>query len=257
MADKKTQDVSHLDKAGKAHIDSMHRLGRIGSVSAILIMLGIPTVAGIYFDAMPDFITVIVTAAGLLFLFVPTAISEVIAYTPVFGSSIYLTLITGNVMNLKLPVANNALALLDVENGTEDADIVTSIAVSVSTFSTLLIIFLGVLLMLPLRPILTLPEVRTAASYIVPALFGSLTLNSIGNNIGGGIQTRGRMKGAIPSVLLVIIIYLIIHHVLKNPTLWALYQGIIILILLPVTYFGTKLLYNKGHIKVLLPGEKL
>jgi hypothetical protein len=253
-----TQNIIHnLDEAGKAHIDSMHRLGRIGAVIAIIIMLGIPTIAGIYFNAMPDFFQVIITAAGLLSLFVPAALSEVIAYTPILGSSIYLTLITGNVMNLKLPVANNALALLDVESGTEDADLVTSIAVSVSTFFTLLIIFLGVLLILPLQPVLTLTAVRTASSYIVPALFGSLTLGAVGSGIGGGIRAPGRLKGAILPALLVIAIYVIIHYVIKAARLWALYQGIVILVLLPVAYFSTKLLYKKGQIKVLLPGEEL
>jgi hypothetical protein len=255
MGDLKTEK-NQIDEAGMAHVNSMHRLGRFGAVSAILIMLGIPTIAGIYFNAMPDFVKVMFTAAGLLSLFVPTAISEVIAYTPVFGSSIYLTLITGNVMNLKLPVANNALALLDVENGTEDADIVTSIAVSVSTFFTILVIFLGVLLMLPLRPVLTLPAVRTAAQYIVPALFGALTVGSIGSGIGGGIHAYGRLKGAIVPAILVVITYIVIHHGIKNPMLWSLYQGIVILVLLPVAYFGSKLLYNKGQIKVVLPGEK-
>jgi hypothetical protein len=256
MDDSSMPNRNQLDEAGRIHVDSMHRLGRFGAVSAIVIMLGIPTIAGLYFNAMPDFVKVIVTAAGLLSLFVPTAISEVIAYTPVFGSSIYLTLITGNVMNLKLPVANNALALLDVESGTEDADLVTSIAVSVSTFFTLLVIFLGVLLMLPLRPVLTLPAVRTASSYIVPALFGSLTISSIGPNLGGGIHAYGRLKGAVVPAILVAATYLVIHHWIKNPMLWSLYQGIVILVLLPVAYFGTKLLYTKGQIKVVLPGEE-
>ncbi|MDR3139618.1 MAG: hypothetical protein LBT95_08090 [Treponema sp.] len=248
--------IQQLDEAGRAHINSMHRLGRVGAVLALIIMLGIPTIAGIYFDAMPGFLQVMLTAAGLLSLFVPAALSEVIAYTPILGSSIYLTLITGNVMNLKLPVANNALALLDVESGTEDADLVTSIAVSVSTFFTLVIIFIGVLLILPLQPVLTLPAVRTASSYIVPALFGSLTLGALGSGIGGGIRAPGRMKGAIVPAILVIALYVLIHHVFKVARLWALYQGIIILILLPVAYFGTKLLYKKGQIKVLLPGEE-
>jgi hypothetical protein len=248
--------IQQLDEAGRAHINSMHRLGRVGAVLAIIIMLGIPTIAGIYFDAMPGFLQVIITASGLLFLFVPTALSEVIAYTPILGSSIYLTLITGNVMNLKLPVANNALALLDVESGTEDADLITSIAVSVSTFFTLLIIFMGVLLTLPLQSVLTLPAVRTAAGYIIPALFGSITLGAMSSSIGGGIRAPGRLKGVIVPVILVVSLYIVVHHLLKAPQLWALYQGIIILILLPVAYFGTKLLYKKGQIKVLLPGEE-
>jgi 4-amino-4-deoxy-L-arabinose transferase-like glycosyltransferase len=65
------------------------------------------------------------------------------------------------------------------------------------------------------------------------------------------------MKGAIAPAILVVAAYLIIHQVIKRPALWSLYQGLVILLLLPVAYFGTKLLYKKGQIKVLLPGEKL
>jgi hypothetical protein len=158
-------------------------------------------------------------------------------------------------MNLKLPVANTALQLLDVERGTEEADIVTSIAVSVSSFVTIIVIFLGVLLILPLRPVLTLPVVKLASGYIVPALFGSLAIGAIGSNIGGGIKTKGRLKGMILPVILVAAVNIIVVYIIKKPMLLAFYQGFLMLALLPIAYFGTKLLYKKGQIQVLLPGE--
>jgi hypothetical protein len=219
-------------------------------------MIGIPTIVGIYFNALPSLIQVITTAIGLLALFVPGAVSETIAYTPILGSSYYLAQITGNIMNLKVPVATTALQLLDVEQGTEDADIVCTIAVSVSSFVTTLIIFIGVLLILPLQPILTLPVVKVASGYIVPALFGSLTLGSISSNIGGGVQTKGRMFGALPGIVIMAVIYIVTMYILKQPMIMALYQGIIMLVLLPITYFSTKGMYKKGLIKVYLPGEK-
>jgi hypothetical protein len=246
-----------LNAEEKAHIDSMHRLGRIAAVIALIIMIGMPIIAGIYFHALPSFLRIITASLGLLALFTPVAMSEVIAYTPIFGSSIYLTLITGNVMNLKLPMANTALQLLDVEKGTEDADIVTSIAVSVSSFVTILVIILGVLLLLPLQPILTLPLVKLASGHIIPALFGSLAVGIMGNNVGGGIQTRGRLKGLILPTILVIAINLIITYVLHMGILLSLYQGFITLLMLPVTWFWTKSLYKSGQIKVILPGEEV
>jgi hypothetical protein len=245
-----------LDAAGKAHIDAMHRLGRVGAVCAILVMLAMPTIAGLYFSAMPSLLQILTTSAGLLALFVPSAISEVIAFTPVFGSSMYLAQITGNVMNLKLPVANTALQVLDVEPGTEDADIITSIAVSVSSFVTILIIVLGVLLLLPLRPVLTLPAVKLASGYIVPALFGSLTIGVFSNQLGGGIRVQGRLKALILPALTVALINIIVIYVIKMPVLLALYQGFIMIALLPITYFNARWLYNKGQIKVALPGEE-
>jgi hypothetical protein len=244
-----------LDEAGRAHIDAMHRVGRVGIVISILIMLGIPTIAGIYFHAMPNILQVLTAAVGLLALFVPGAISETIAFTPIFGSSYYLAQITGNIQNLKLPVANTAIQLLNVEAGTEDADIVTSIAVSVSSFVTIIIIVIGVLLLQPLRPVLQNPTVRLASGYIVPALFGSLTMGALGSNIGGGIMAKGRLKSVIAPVLVVALANIIIVYIIKQPMILALYQGFLMLALLPITWYWTKWLYKAGQIRVFLPGE--
>lgn len=90
----------------KEYMDEMHRLGRMGSIGAIIIMLGIPTVMSIAFDVFPGFEKITMASLSLLGVFIPISISEVISFTPVLGSSIYLTLITGNVMNLKLPTGS-------------------------------------------------------------------------------------------------------------------------------------------------------
>jgi hypothetical protein len=254
MSDQK--GMSGIDAAGRAHINAMHNLGRFGAAAALLIMLAMPTIAGIYFSAMPDIGSIFTASIGLLAMFAPAAISEVIAQTPIFGSSYYLAQITGNIMNLKLPVANAALQLLDVESGTEDADIVTSIAVSVSSFVTTIVILIGVLLMLPLQPLLTLPAVKTASAYIVPALFGSLTIGSIGSHLGGGIRTEGRLKGFIVPALIVAAVNIFFIYIIKQPVILSLYQGFLMIALIPVTWFCTKRLYRTGQIKVFLPGDE-
>jgi hypothetical protein len=219
-------------------------------------MLGIPAVTGIYFNAMPTFFQVLTTAVGLLALFIPAAFSETIAYSPILGSSYYLAQITGNISNLKLPVAKTALQILDVEEGTEDADIVTSITVSVSSFVTIAVIVLGVILLQPLRPVLSMPVFKQASGSIVQALFGSLIVGSLGSQLGGGISCQGRWKGAAILFAMVAVVYFIIVHVIKNPMVWTLYQGFLMLALIPIAWFGHKWLYKSGQIKVLLPGDK-
>jgi hypothetical protein len=245
-----------MDPASLAHLNAMHRLGRIGIACAIVIMLGIPAAAGIYFKAMPTIPQILTTAVGLLALFVPGAFSETIAYSPILGSSYYLAQITGNISNLKLPVAKTALQILDVEEGTEDADIVTSITVSVSSFITIAVIVLGVILLQPLRPVLETPVFKQASGYIVQALFGSLIVGAMGSQLGGGITCRGRWKGAAILVASVVVVYIIVFYGMKNPMLWSLYQGFLMLALIPITWFSHKWLYKSGQIKVLLPGEK-
>jgi hypothetical protein len=250
------KNAAVMDPDSRAHLNAMHRLGRIGIVGAAIIMLGIPTVMGIYFNAMPTLLQVLTTAVGLLALFVPAAFSETIAYSPILGSSYYLAQITGNISNLKLPVAKTALQILDIEEGTEDADIVTSITVSVSSFVTIAVIVIGVILLQPLRPVLASPIFKQASGSIVQALFGSLIVGAMGSQLGGGISCRGRWKGSAILFAVVAIAYLIVIYGIKNPMLWALYQGFLMLALIPIAWFSHKWLYKAGQITVLLPGEK-
>jgi hypothetical protein len=234
----------------------MHRLGRVGIVCAIIVMLGIPSVAGIYFNAMPTILQIVTTTIGIFALFAPVTFSETIAYSPILGSSYYLAQITGNIANLKLPVAKTALQIFDVEEGTEDADIVTSIAVSISSFVTITVIVIGVLLLQPLRPVLTLPVFKLASANIVPALFGSLIVGSLSSKLGGGITCRGRWKCPVILFVLVAAVYLIVVYGMKNPMGFALYQGFLMLALIPIGWFSNKWMYKTGQIKVLLPGEE-
>ncbi|MDR2536785.1 MAG: hypothetical protein LBC46_00610 [Treponema sp.] len=256
MSNKKEKNALGIDASGMAHLNAMHRLGRIGIVCAIIVMLGIPTIAGIYFNAMPTLVQVLTTAIGLLALFVPGAFSETIAFSPILGSSYYLAQITGNISNLKLPIAKTALEILDIEEGTEDADIVTSIAVSVSSFVTITVIVIGVILLQPLQPILNLPVFKQASSNIVPALFGSLVVGSLSSKLGGGVTCWGRWK--CPAILfaLVAVVYLVVVYGMNNSMGFALYQGFLMLALIPIGWFSNKWLYKIGQIKVLLAGEE-
>ncbi|MGX7195691.1 hypothetical protein [Enterococcus olivae] len=75
------------------YIHSMHKFGRRAAVLTIIVMLAMPTIAGIYFGEFPSLVQILTASAGLLAIFIPTNIGEVISYTPIVGSSIYLTFI--------------------------------------------------------------------------------------------------------------------------------------------------------------------
>ncbi len=243
------------------YIHNMHKFGRWSSIISILVMMSMPIIAGLYFNAMPTFSAIVYASLPLLAIFIPTNIGEVIAYTPIAGSSIYLSFITGNLSNLKLPAASNALKIMDAAPGTEEADIFSGIAIGASTFVTIAIIALGMILMIPLQPVLLIPAVKTATSYIMPALFGTLVVSLMSPNIGGGIRAPRKLFGAIiPAVALFIFVawdkymYAPAH---AGKTLMAYYQGVVVVVLLIVLYFSTKLFYDKGIIKVYLKGENI
>ena len=113
----------------------------------------------------------------------------------------------------------------------------------------------GVVLLIPLQPVLTLQAVQTATANILPALFGALSLAVLGNNIGGGVRAPGRLKGAILPALLVIVLTLVDIHLVKQLEFMTQLQGLVIIAMLPVIYFSTKRLFRKGKIRVVLPGE--
>ncbi len=164
---------------------SIHRLGRIGVIVGILFMLGIPAVVSAVYDVWPEsFGQLLAVGAGLLAVYIPTNVSEVFGYTPILGSASYITFLTGNVTQLKIPVVVNAQALAEAAQGTDEGDTVAAISVAVSSAVTTLVIVAGVILLVPLRPVLTSPTVQTATTYLLPALFGGLFLNYVNDNCG-------------------------------------------------------------------------
>ena len=168
-----------------SYFNRAHRLGRIGALISILFMVGIPIVICVVYDVIPSFNEVITTAVGLLAVYVPTALSEFVSYTPMLGTACYITFITGNVGNMKIPCALNAMEMTDSPLGTERGDTVSAIAVSVSSMVTMAIIALGVVLLVPLQPILQNPTVQVATSFMLPALFGSMVVTNVANNKTG------------------------------------------------------------------------
>jgi hypothetical protein len=255
------------DQESARHIKSMHRFGRVSVAGAILVMLGIPTVLGVYFHAMPAFSEILQSSLPMIIVFGPNAFSNVFSYTPILGSSIYLTLITGEVVNLKLPVVNNVLSLMRVEAGTESADVISAIAVSVATFVTTFIITLCVIMMIPLEPVLSLPAAKIISANILPALYGSLLVNALSSTPAEGVYIAGHLKGLILPAILVLLIIIFdpaLSGLLRldklldmegQGVIMTAYQGFVVIAMIPITYFFTKWLYKKKQIQVYLPGE--
>ena len=185
---------------------SIHRTGRIGLIIGIAFMLGIPAVTCMVFDVWPKSVAEVMTVgAGLLAVFIPTAIAEVFAYTPVLGSSAYITFLTGNVSNLKLPVVINAQTLTDTTQGTDEGDTIAAIGVAISSIVTTLIIVAGVILMVPLKPILTSNAVQTATTYLLPSLFGGIFLSYMSEECGEYIAKNKPLTAVVPLILVFVV----------------------------------------------------
>lgn len=234
-------------KTDDNYIKTVHKVGRLGAIIALSIMIGIPIILGVVYKCMPSFSMMLKTGGTLLIMFIPISLSEVISYAPILGSSSYITFITGNVTNLKLPVALNALEISKQEQATEEGDAIITVGVAMSSMITMLIIACGVVLMVPLQPILDTPAVQISTGFMLPALLGAMALGIL-NNKSGSYVLKNRLASVIPCAL--IFVGLMVSK-LWNP----MYQGVFIVAMIPVTVITARLLYKKGFIKVFKHGE--
>lgn len=227
---------------------SIHRIGRIGILIGLAFMLGIPAVICAAFNVWPESIGhVFAVAAGLLAVFIPTNIAEVFGYTPMLGSSAYITFLTGNVTNLKIPVVVNAQTLTETAQGTDEGDTVATIGVAVSSFVTTLIIIAGVILLVPLQPILTTPAIQTATTYMLPALFGGLFLSYVNDDCGEYVAKNKSLTLIVPMAVVLIVN---LFYPLSGK------EGFAVICCMVLNVICAYVLYKTGIIKMSLKPEK-
>lgn len=214
-----------------SYMDSVHRDGRIWSFSILALMLLYPLVIALVFGAVPD-------GKGLLMGLVATApmywavgIVETFTYIPMLGAGgSYISFITGNISNLKLPCALSAMEQMGVKANSEEGEIISTIAIAVSSIVTTVIIILGVILLVPLTPVLNAPVLAPAFAQILPALFGGLGVVFVSRNY----------KIAIAPVALMMILFIFI------PALNQGTVGIMVPVGVLLTLLEARVMYKKN-----------
>lgn len=235
-----------------------HKWGRIGTLIALIYMIALPFIVLGYYGCIPSFGSVInISTISILLIYIPVGISEALSYTPILGASSYLTFITGNIMNLKLPCAVNAMKIAKKEPNTPEGEAVASVAVAVSSIMTIVILALAALLSTQISPLFELPSVKTASGYIIPALFGSLTLGLFSSTSSGKKVVKNGIMGVLPVIILVTIAAILVR-VSSGGSLFGM-VGFLILIMLPISIISSRIMWKKGIIKVVdrdTPAEK-
>ena len=188
-------------KKQKDYFDSVHIWGRVWSIGALLVLFSLPISISVYYNAWPEANFVFEALLKLVPLYWITSIIEVITFTPMLGAGgAYLSFVTGNITNLKLPCALNAMEQAKVKSNSEEGEIISTIAVGASAITTTLIIAVGVILFSPVLDDLRSSEtLKPAFSYVSAALFGAL----------GASYLKKHWKISIFPVLVGIIILLI------------------------------------------------
>jgi hypothetical protein len=162
---------------------NIHIWGRIWCSLALVMFAVFPAAVSVYYDAWPKGLLLLQGLAGVVPIYWTVGIIEAFTFSPMLGSGgSYLGFVTGNLSNLKVPCALNAMEIAEVKAGTEKGELISTIAIAVSSFVTTAIIFLGVLLLAQLQPILESALLAPAFANILPALFGALGVVFISKN---------------------------------------------------------------------------
>ena len=146
-----------------------HRWGRVGTLIALIYMVALPFVVLAAYDSIPSLGEVFnVNTFSILLIYIPVGFSEALSYTPILGCSAYLAFITGNIMNLKLPVAANAMNLTKKQPNTPEGEAIASVAVAVSSLMTVAILTLAAVCASFISPMFELPSRRLPATCCRP-----------------------------------------------------------------------------------------
>lgn len=213
------------------YMDSVHRDGRAWGIVIGLLILLFPVVLSLVFGTMPNTQVLVKGLIATAPMYWAVGIVEIFTYVPMLGAGgTYLSFITGNISNLKLPCAIDAMERAKVKASSEEGEVISTIAIAVSSIVTTLIILVGVICIVPLTPVLESPVLKPAFDRILPALFGGLAVVFISKNA----------KLSIAPVILMLALFISV------PQLNAGTVGIMVPVGVLFTVGVARIMYKKG-----------
>ena len=213
------------------YMDSVHRDGRIWNIGVMILLLAFPVAVAIVFNTAPDWNALVLGLIATAPMYWAVGAIETVTYVPMLGAGgSYLSFVTGNISNLKLPCALSALEQNEVSANSEEGEVISTIAIAVSSIVTTVIIVIGVILIAPLTPILQAPVLQPAFEQILPALFGGLGVAFVSKN----------WKLAVAPVILMLVLFIFV------PALNAGTVGIMVPVSALFTIAVGRILYKRG-----------
>ena len=158
------------------YIEKLHRHGRRFMIISTGLVLLVPVVFSWINNAWPTWDLIVKGFMTVGAIYIPIGLIETLNYAPMLGvGATYISHVTGNISNMKLPAALSAMKQANVEPGSDEAEIIATLSVASSSIVTTIIIFVGVVLLLPYLGIVQ-EFLGPVTDYLVPAIFGALGL---------------------------------------------------------------------------------
>jgi hypothetical protein len=158
--------------------NTINNLGRVTSIISLALMITVPLIMTIFYKIEVNIGSVTAASGGLIAMFAPMAIIENISYYSIIGAGgVYLSCITGNIMNMKLPSALSGMKIANAQPGSAKGDIISILSIAISSFVTVLILAVSMLIIGEyITPYLSKPLLAPAFTNIMPALLGALVM---------------------------------------------------------------------------------
>ena len=213
----------------KTYFDRVHSWGRISTISALCVLLMFPIAVTLYLDVSPSVTAILQGLLKLIPTYWTVAVVEVIVYTPMLGAGgTYLSFVTGNIANLKLPCAINAMEGAKVKANSEEGEVISTISIATSAIVTTAVLAIGIIAFAPFLTTFTNSALlKPAFAQVLPALFGAL---------GAGYFIKHWRISFFPIIIMIIVL-------IFAPTMGAstlLFVGII------ASVGGALFMYKKG-----------
>ncbi len=225
--------------------DRTHLYGRIWGLAAALLIISYPFACLVIFGASIDW-SIFATGLSIIVMYCAVGAVETFTYSPMLGSGgTYLGFVTGNLSNLKVPCALNCMEQAGVEKGTEEAEIISTIAIAVSSVVTMLILVLGVILISFLTPLFENESLAPAFDNVLPALFGGMAVVYISKN----------WKIAVVPCVLMLVVFIVSSYITGGGELSDTLIGVMVPVGVIVTLFSSRYMYKKGWLGEMTPIE--
>lgn len=220
-----------MTKKELTYMDTVHRDGKIWGITICVLLFAFPLVVGIIYNATPEWGPLAQGLFATMPMYWAVGLIEIFTYVPMLGAGgTYLSFVTGNISNLKLPCAVDAMERANVKPSSEEGEVISTISIAVSSIVTTIIIILGVILIVPLTPILESPILEPAFDLILPALFGGLAVVFISKNV----------KLSIAPIILMLALFIFVPALNKGTV------GIMVPVGVVFTLITARIMYKKG-----------
>jgi len=155
--------------------NKVHLIGRSTLMIGLLLSFLPPVILWLVYGIAPPFKNLLNGIISISSVMIAVSIVEVLTFAPLLGSSaMYMSYLTGNISNMKIPSAAISMEVAEVKPSTEEGDIISTIAIAGSVIMSEIIIVVGVIMIAPISTKLNNPLIQPAFEQILPALFGSI-----------------------------------------------------------------------------------